>query len=210
MALNYISRLHNLPRTLYNKEQIHYQSINAFIISEKKLNDKNNKTRENIIGSIINNQIPEEYFHYSKRWNKLQLLIYDYIKKLEPNFKTIKCYHKGGRGFNYDFMIDFDGIKKYNIELKFNSRFINTTPQFVSPMNPSQYMTSSYEEFYYNNYLPILSKFLNIPLPDKEIYLKNIHNNTSDMICQYQKIYYEGCKSSSKFNNDSRAIEFLI
>ena len=43
MAKKYISRLHNLPNIRYNKEQIHYQSINAFMISEKKLNDVNNK-----------------------------------------------------------------------------------------------------------------------------------------------------------------------
>nr|QDY52324.1 hypothetical protein 6_36 [Mimiviridae sp. ChoanoV1] len=208
MAKKYISRLFNLPNIRYNKELIRHQSINSFMVSKKKLNDKNNKTRENIIGSIINNQIPDEYFHYCKRWRNLKLAIYGYIKKLEPDFKTIKCYHKGGRGFNYDFMIEFDGIKKYNIELKFNSKFISTTPQFVSPMNPSQYMTNSYEEFYYHNYLPILSRFLNIPLPEKETYLKNIHNNTSVMISQYQKIYYEGCKSSSKFTNDPRAIDF--
>ena len=36
----------------YNKEQITPESISAFDLAAKGLNDKNNKTRENIIGAI--------------------------------------------------------------------------------------------------------------------------------------------------------------
>ena len=43
----------------YNKELMTPNSISdSFVKTSKELNDKNNKTRENIIGSIINKKVP--------------------------------------------------------------------------------------------------------------------------------------------------------
>ena len=53
--------LYNLPEI----NNINYKSINSFNICEKNLNDKTNKIRENIIISIINNKIPNDYYKYS-------------------------------------------------------------------------------------------------------------------------------------------------
>lgn len=50
----------------YNKEIINIKSINAFNISSRSTNDKNNKTREHIIGALINNKVPENYFALAK------------------------------------------------------------------------------------------------------------------------------------------------
>jgi hypothetical protein len=56
MFKKYLNKLNNLPCINYQiKNQIFkiiYNDINAFVISYKKYNDKNNKTRENIIGAI--------------------------------------------------------------------------------------------------------------------------------------------------------------
>ncbi len=72
----YLNKLNNLPCINYQiKKQIFkiiYKDINAFIVSSKKDNDENNKIRENIIGAIINNKIPNEYYKYSRRWANLK------------------------------------------------------------------------------------------------------------------------------------------
>ena len=87
----------------YNKEQITIDSISAFDLSAKGLNDKNNKTRENIIGSIINSKVPVEFYEIP-RWLQLKTSIHNYITELDKNpFDKIDCKHKGGRKFNFDF-----------------------------------------------------------------------------------------------------------
>ena len=47
--------------------------------------------------------------------------------------------------------------------------------QFVSPMKPSQYMNDDYEEYHYEKFLIKIAKNIyNLPLPKKDIYLKNM------------------------------------
>ena len=91
----------------YNKEQITIDSISAFDLAAKGLNDKNNKTRENIIGAIINNKVPSEYYEIP-RWLQLKTSVLHYLIELDfQPFDKIECKHKGGRKFNYDFNIIF-------------------------------------------------------------------------------------------------------
>jgi len=184
------------------------------MVSPKKQNDSNNKLRESIVGAILNKKIPEIYFVISRRWNNIKIAIDEYISTLCKtndigNINSFRAEHKGGRKFNYDFSIKInDSI--FNVELKFNSEIISDTPQFSSPMKPSQYMTNSYEAYYYTNYLHKLansvSPTLNIPSLDE--YTSNIHTNKPDNIQEYQTLYYNGCKGSSKFTNEEKAIDF--
>ena len=198
----------------YNKEQITIDSISAFDLSAKGLNDKNNKTRENIIGSIINSKVPVEFYEIP-RWLQLKTSIHNYITELDKNpFDKIDCKHKGGRKFNFDFNIIFysDDLgtepRVYNIELKFNASAIDEAPQFVSPMKPSQYLSSSYEDYYYTNYLPRLSTMSNLSTPSKETYMAQIHTNKPKCIKDFQEIYYKGCEASSKFTKNEEDIKF--
>ena len=198
----------------YNKEQITIDSISAFDLSAKGLNDKNNKTRENIIGSIINSKVPVEFYEIP-RWLQLKTSIHNYITELDKNpFDKIDCKHKGGRKFNFDFNIIFysDDLgtepRVYNIELKFNASAIDEAPQFVSPMKPSQYLSSSYEDYYYTNYLPRLSTMSNLSTPSKETYMAQIHTNKPKCIKDFQEIDYKGCEASSKFTKNEEDIKF--
>jgi len=205
---NYLHKLHNLEKINYNKTTIFYNSIDAFLPASKKLNDKNNKIRENIIGAIVNKKIPDSYL-ISNRWNNLITNVNLYISSLiDYKINDIKLINLGGRKYNYDYKIIVNNINEYNIELKFNSRRIVDTPQFVSPMFPSQYMDNSYEEFYYNNYLKDICNIINLPIPDKNIYLKQIHSNNPVCVKDLQTKYYNGCKSSSKFTNNKDDINF--
>ena len=201
-----------LPEITYEKNIINYYSINSFIKSEKCDNDKNNKIREYIIGAVINGKVPVIYYKYSSRWNFMRENINNYIEMLSKDkniseINKIICIHKGGRNNSYDFKIsinDFD----FNVELKFNISNIMDSPQFVSPMKPSQYLSNSYEEYYYDNYLTELSKLSNLIIPDRIEYLNTIHNTEPLCLEKYIEKYYGGCKGSSRYTQNPHDIQF--
>ncbi len=198
---------------LYNKETITPDSIIAFNPSSKGLNDAHNKTRENIVGAIINNKIPETYYEIPE-WGALEISIITYLQQLDTSRKYTRavCSHKGGRKFNFDFGIKVyyvDGTSTdYNIELKFNASTIDETPQFVSPMKPSQYMSNVYEDYYYDNYLTQLALSSGLEIPTHETYMKQIHTNNPKCMKPYQELYYMGCKQSSQYTGDQAHIKF--
>lgn len=205
--------LHSLRHVTYNSQTLNYKSIYSFDNSYKKHNDINNKLRESIIGAIINDKISHMYYKYSNRWTHLKNSVFKYIYNLCQNnsITNIYCVHKGGRKFNYDFEIHFMNNEinnTYNIELKFNAKTIMDAPQFVSPMKPSQYLSSSFEEYYYDKYLPLLATIGNLIIPNKQTYLKEIHSTTPKCLLEFQTKYYNGCKSSSKFTGNPEDIMF--
>lgn len=206
---NVYSKLKNVN---YNKIIINYYSINSFNISSRMTNHENNNIRESIIGAIINNKIPTDYYKYSSRWKQLKDEINKYIDNLCGLNNTIKqtqiCKHKSGRKYNYDLLLIINGNVSFNIELKFNAKNVDDTPQFVSPMKPSQYLETSYEEYYYDNYLTLLANEFNLPLPNKQTYLDKIHSNKPKCMNEYQIKYYKGSKGSSKYTNDEEDIKF--
>jgi len=199
---------------IYNKETITYTSLDAFNLSSRQLNDKNNKTRENIIGSIINNKVPNNYYLLNE-WLYMKQIVCNYLEQLtEKPYVKVDCNHKAGRKNNYDFSVMFYYLDEppqvFNVELKFNASSIDDAPQFVSPMNPSQYMNDSYEEYYYNNYLPQLAEFTHFTMPTKTEYIKQIHSNKPNCMKPYQELYYKGCSVSRKFTNKKEDIEFYM
>lgn len=206
------SNNNELQMFTYNKEKITTDSISAFDLTVKGLNDKNNKTRENIIGAIINGKVPSGYYTIP-RWLQMKTSIFEYLMELDDQpYNRIECKNKGGRKFNYDFDIMFylDGsdTRIYNIELKFNASAIEDAPQFVSPMKPSQYLSSSYEDHYYTNYLSQLAELSGLQIPTKETYFAQIHTNKPKCIKDFQDIYYQGCALSSKFTNNESDVKF--
>lgn len=207
------SKIYNsLCNVNYNSIRINYYSIKTFDLSVRSDNDKNNKIRESIIGSIINNVIPVNYYKFSNRWAKLKDEMNNYISKLclKNNIQknTQKCSHKAGRKHNYDFSLIINDNHPFNIEFKFNAQNISETPQFVSPMKPSQYLESSYEEYYYDNYLILLAKEFNFLLPERNEYLHKIHSTSPKCMIEFQKKYYNGCTQSSKYTGIKEDIEF--
>jgi hypothetical protein len=196
----------------YYKEIITVKSINTFNISSRSNNDSSNKTREHIIGAIINNKVPENYFVLEK-WLIMKKNVIDYINSLtkKPYIK-VECIQKAGRKNNFDFLIKIyyepQNYEEFKIEFKFNARTVDETPQFVSLMKPSQYLNNNYEEFYYTNYLTKLTIIGGLEIPSKEEYLKQIHSNKPKCMKKYQDLYYNGCSTSSKFTGKQKDIEF--
>ena len=218
VLLQYLQNIRSLPVIQYNNEKICYSDINVFNLCSKNMNDANNKKRENIIGSIIDNtwirmdaKNPfNDYYKFSRRWSNIKDALFSYIdNELNINInKDITLTHKGGRKYNYDFEIASE-TAIYYIELKFNIDDVRQAPQFVSPYNPSKYMTSSYEEYFYDNYLPRLTSLRDdLIIPDKRTYLLEVNSTTPNSMKKYQEIYYNGCKASSRYTKDISDIEF--
>lgn len=208
----YNKKLYFLQKIYYNKSTICYYDINSFNLSTRDKNDSNNKKRENIIGCIINNILPTDYYKYSFRWNKLKLNIDGYIKKLYEeqnvkNIQTIQCIHKSGRNYHYDFQVIINKNIYFNVEFKFNAENVNQTPQFVSPMKPSQYLTIMFEKYYYENGLSKLSKYIKV-FPSLEEYCNKIHSPNPKCVLDLQTKYYQGCIKSSKYTGDEEDIRF--
>ena len=210
----FMGRLKSLPSISFNNNVIGYSNINSFLLSERKSNDKNNKIRETIISAIINSAIPNEYYRYSLRWNLLRKKVSEYVSAIVKmkypylQVKNVKCIIRAGRGFNYDFTFTINGLYEFNIELKFNADTIEDTPQFVSPMKPSQYLTHSFENFHYTHYMNQISLLGNIPLPEKDIYLHEIHSPSPPCMKEFQDKYYKGCKQSSQYSGNPEDIHF--
>ena len=206
-----VSEALNLETFIFNKQTIDYKSIHAFTKSVKKENDKNNKLRETIIAAIINQKVPDNYFILAS-WYKMRQSISNYIKQLrDVPYLDAECKLMAGRKHNYDFLLRVyyeDGSQDYNIELKFNAASVDDTPQFVSPMKPSQYMSHSYEEFYYDNYHAKLTSIEQLEMPSKEDFLKQIHSNQPKCMKPFQELYYKGCSRSSQYTGNLFDVAF--
>jgi hypothetical protein len=180
-------------------------------------NDKNNKMREAIIGAIINDCIPATYYR-TERWRALKTAVDGFLHECSAGYSRVECIHTAGRGHNYDFSVKFfaDGdtatttaASVCNVEFKFNASKVSDTPQFVSPMKPSQYLSASYEEYFYDKYLNIITQAAAAgEIPDRAEWLKQIHNNAPACVKHLQDKYYAGCAKSSQFTNAADDIAF--
>ena len=197
----------------YKGDKIIINDINVFTYKNRSKNDSYNKKRENIIACIINNIIPKQYYTLSPRWYNLKNEILLFIKELCKkkgiiSIDNIECIPKAGRRHNYDFKIIINNSEEVMLEFKCNVSCVNDTPQFVSPMKPSQYLESSYEKYYYNNYFIHLVYEYNLSLPTEEEYLKYIHSTNPTCLKKHQEKYYRGCNTSSKYSGEENDIKF--
>ena len=154
-------------------------------ISSKGDNDVANKKRESIICNILNRNFPEDFFQ-DPQWSALRhglTMIFG---------TTVSCEMKAGRVYNYDFLINNE-----KIEFKYNASDVSDTPQFVSPGKISEFFDKiSYEEFYFDKYLPILANAWGLALPGKEEYLKHIGSSNPKCMEEYKR-RYDGATSNN-------------
>ncbi len=191
--------------------------------SGRHQNDKNNKMREAIIGAIINDCVPVTYYR-TERWRALKTAVDGFLHECfasyavgcgDAGYSHVECIQTAGRGNNYDFSVKFFARDTptvacvCNIEFKFNAAKVSDTPQFVSPMKPSQYLSASYEEYFYDKYLIIIAAAGgSAAIPDRVEWLKQIHNNAPLCVKHLQDKYYAGCANSSQFTNAEHDIAF--
>ena len=194
----------------YNGSTINLNDIEAFNTSNRSENDSKNKLRENILAAIINNKIPSNFYDKSISWCNLKKELKRFIKLLlsKINIETTKkimCNPKAGRKHNYDFELTIEDKKIFKIEFKFNATKASDTPQFVSPMRPSQYLDNNFEEYFYENYLPIISNMGSFTIPCKDVYLKTIHNNKVECMNDFKEKY----DTNKEFNKECKKIDKL-
>ena len=206
---NYINFINN-SKYIYKNIEIRLKDIILFYkINKKKNNDSDNKIREIIIDSIFNKKTPEIYFKKSQRWLNIKKELEKFVKKLSKNeeIKKIECIQKAGRKYNYDYDLKINN-KIFKIEFKYNTSSIKDVPQFVSPGKPSKYLSNNFEEFYYDNYLSkskIKTKY-EIDIPEREIYLKEVHNIAPKCMKKIKEKYKEDkefCNYMTELYNNS-------
>ena len=218
ISLNYGIEKEKIEKIWENNENISptnlvsISSIKYFDICYKRrsFNDTHNKVREKIIENM--SYIDNNYFKdsdFGSLWFKLKTSFDEKMKEICPLYSSYKIQHKAGRNFNYDFDIHFfdfgkNLIKTTKLEFKYNAKKVKETPQFVSPVKPSQYLSKSFEEFYYLNYLERLFNEYNLIVPDLKVYIKQVHSTNPKCLCDAQTLYYQGCKSSSRYEPDNK------
>jgi len=177
-------------------------------------NDDANDKREDIVIMMLNNRVPQDFVEYDIMWGILTERVRECVHNIIMSegiklMNHIEFVRAGGRGKHYDIEMVGDGKVQLKIEFKHGASDVLETPQFVSPMKPSQYMTSSFEDDYYNNYLPkIVENDPQLIVPEKDIYMKQIHNNEPKCMIDFQNKYYAGCERSSQFTNKDEDKEF--
>jgi hypothetical protein len=210
---NYLSRLNSLPSFKCEKTHLSYKDIAVFnnsIAHKKKDNDKNNNIRENIIVCVLKNTVPEKYFKFSKLWHNIKESIYMFINDIGiRDIDNLVVKRKAGRKNNYDFEIIDNNNETYKVEFKFNIDKIDDAPQYASPAKPSNFLSISYEEFFYDNYLRHIIQLDNrLTLPSKEEYIKSVNNVNPKCVKELSELYYRGAKRSSKYTGLESDIEF--
>ena len=199
----------------YNKSEINYEDVSIFENKKRSENDKNNKKREDIIGCILNDKIPKEYYDHSPEWQNLKQALHIYVNNLcetkqihSSSIEHISCVHKAGRKHHYDLKLIINHEFEFNLEFKFNAECVKDTPQFVSPMKPSKYLETSYEEYFYDNYLVSVLMKYGLTVPPRDEYLKDIHGPSPPNMVEAQMKYYNGCKKSSKYSGNPEDLDF--
>ena len=206
----------------YEKQVISEVSSDVFThhaAAGRNKNDKNNKMREAIICAIINNKVPETYY-LTEQWRALKAAVDGFLAECGAgagggSYSDVKCILKGGQGHNYDFSVVFtsggeDAVAAatYHVEFKFNASKVSDTPQFVSPMKPSQYLSGSYEEYFYDKSMAQIAAEAATTIPDRAEWLKQIHNNAPACVKHLQDKYYAGCAKSSQYTKSADDIAF--
>lgn len=163
-------------------------------------NDVNNKKREDIL--LIINEPKYEYLMndktYNNNWKDLKNKWNNIIKSLyDENYDTILIDKMAGRGYNYDFKVQYklknNIVKELNIEFKFNSSDIESLPQFLNLSEKIDILRGNlYADFFYDYYLFDILKlypteFENIFI-DKKDYLKFVYNSNYNVHPLFKKL----------------------
>lgn len=151
-------------------------------------NDKANKLRETILVSLSTQQTTDpELQPISTQWNQC-------IRSLCPvPYDTLLCTKQAGRGKNYDFDIvyhkDSQLVHSVKAEFKHNARTITKLPQYWSPSADKPYLPVLYADFFYDNYIDEIQKFVSVPKPTKDTYLQMVHQDNYSIHPFFKALY---------------------
>ena len=160
-------------------QDVEINDIDSFFSkSSKSNNDKTNKIREHIILLILNRKIPELWFKTSKQWDQVRNELEQFIYNLKPGVPLKSVKQLAGRKYNYDFLFTFENGETVKIEFKFNVKSIDKYPEILSVTSNNFTKGVIYPDYFYDNYVQKLQREDTLT---KEIYLKTIHKNKSNI-----------------------------
>jgi hypothetical protein len=153
-------------------------------------NDKRNKLREHILDELFHGRCDALCLDptHGAAWMSLRDAFQSALKDMSvlegiQNVVETKLVQKGGRGYNYDFLVTFQtatSAKEVGVEFKFGGTSVDSLPEFFNPSADKSFHPTLYASFYYTNYLAQVAAVygLTVPLPTETEYLKAIHKNT--------------------------------
>lgn len=182
--------------------EIKEEDINLYwMVNKKKDNDGKNRIREQIIYYILNNNINEDWYQNNK-WNTIRTgLLRSLIETESDNYKIEL---KGGRNYNYDFIIKYNENEIRKIEFKYNCSSIDKYPQFLSISSNNFIEDEGYASYFYDNYLNKIGLLINISIPSKSDYLKYIHSNNYNTLSIFKE--FKEKEKNSKFKEEKKRI----
>jgi len=201
---NLTQKLDTLPTTTTAPTELRTSSILLFTQSSKGTgrhqNDASNKQRELLLEQLLTTPFVDDAV-YGTQWRTLQTAWRSALEDLAVSkgitgYTDIHVQAKGGRSYNYDFLVQYrDSAKsaetteagepaEAKVEFKFGGTAVNTLPEFFNPDANKPFQSLKYAEFFYDRYLDSVLTLYGISSdakPTKEVYLKHVHSNSSSL-----------------------------
>lgn len=154
----------------------------------RETNDKKNKDREQLLGSLLTNTVHDADAVHGPAWQTLRAQWEAALLRCVPvgvPVAAVSVEAKGGRGFNYDFEASYIGSTSVKIEFKFGGTTVSSLPEFFNPAADKPFHSRLYADFFYDgDSLDKICDLYGIPRtekPSKAEYLKAIHANSSKL-----------------------------
>lgn len=173
-----------------------------FNASSRSENDASNKVREKILKQL--SDIPQYFLadeEHGKFWTIVRNEWNDALKRISNQtvYTSTQIELMGGRNYNYDANLKFfDGetlVTSRKIEFKNGGSNICNLPQFLSLQTKVGLFKTSYDEFYYENYLDkYIACDIEIiePKPSLETYLSNVGSTKYEVLPFFEHLKNRG------------------
>jgi hypothetical protein len=152
-------------------------------------NDKRNKQREFVLVELFKGRCDAfcSDVSHGSAWTALKTefsAALQHMAALEglTEATCIKVQQKGGRGFNYDFIMTYKtsaGEHETHVEFKYGGTTVDSLPEFFNPAADKPFHAELYASYYYKTALPQVAALygITVPLPSEADYVKHIHKN---------------------------------
>ena len=143
-------------------------------------NDVNNRIREDILLLLL--KPPEHYIidnQFGQYWQLMSSKWTHFVNTLcDKEYDTVNVSKIANRK-SFDLEINYyknnESVHKILGEFKHNCGSIGKLPQYYSPPENKGYITPSYANYFYDDYLTQICELANIEKLNKETYMKHIY-----------------------------------
>lgn len=166
-------------------------------------NDRNNKLRESLLCELYSST-ESALASIRDAWRTC-------LAALCPTpYDTVEVKQAGGRGANHDFEIVFSSkgssVHSVNAEFKHNADTIDSLPEYFSPAADKPYFPRLYADVFYECLDSICEVYPGLVNPDRETYLRLVHNNDYNRHPFFQTLYEMEKSGTREQYNQKRAI----